>query len=57
MKIISFEVDNPRDLRILLKLAKIMGIKQVQAAEEETSLTQKVNREIRKAENGFDKDY
>lgn len=57
MKIISFEVENPRDLRLLLKLAKLIGVKRVSVMESQSSLTEKVNREIRKAENGFDKDY
>jgi len=58
MKIISFEIHNTRDIKLLLLFAKALGIKQVKLSKNKSkSASEMVSSEIRKAIDDFDKDF
>lgn len=58
MKIISFEIHNPRDIKLLLLFAKALGLKQVKLSQDNPKTAREmVSREIRKAIEDFDKDF
>lgn len=57
MKIVSFRIKTSRELKLLLKMSKLLGLKPPHIEEGPTSPLEMVREEIRKAADDLDKDF